>query len=148
MHRIRAVLIAGFIATIFTAGLAEARPAQDHCVTRVCKKQAKRAHRAHVSYLRASRKLRALRAYDGHRIAVTAPYRGWLASTRACESGSSGSYRANTGNGFFGAYQFTFSTWRSVGGQGWPHQAEPLEQDYRAVLALKAQGPGAWPVCG
>jgi hypothetical protein len=76
----------------------------------------------------------------------TAPYRGWLASTRSCESG--GNYYINTGNGFYGAYQFTLQSWAAVGGRGMPHNARPLEQDYRAVRLLHVQGRGAWPVCG
>src|SRR5262252_869195 len=78
--------------------------------------------------------------------AVTRPYRQWLRSTRMCESG--GNYRTQTGNGFYGAYQFTLQSWLAVGGHGLPSDAEPLEQDYRAVLLLHIQGRGAWPVCG
>ena len=76
---------------------------------------------------------------------ITTPYRGWLAGVRACESG--GNYGTNTGNGFFGAYQFTLSSWAAVGGWGYPHLAAPLEQDFRAVKLLHLQGPGAWPNC-
>jgi len=74
------------------------------------------------------------------------PYRGWLASVRWCESRNT--YTINTGNGFYGAYQFTVASWRAVGGQGMPHRASPPEQDYRAVRLLWLQGPGAWPICG
>lgn len=77
---------------------------------------------------------------------VTRPYSAWLRSTRMCES--DGRYTINTGNGFFGAYQFTLSSWRAVGGWGFPHHARPIEQDYRAVRLLHVQGRGAWPVCG
>lgn len=77
---------------------------------------------------------------------TTRPYRGWLASVRWCES--RGRYTINTGNGYFGAYQFTLRSWLAVRGRGMPHLAEPLEQDYRAVRLLWLQGPGAWPVCG
>jgi hypothetical protein len=73
-------------------------------------------------------------------------YRPWLRRVRQCESG--GAYTTNTGNGFFGAYQFTISSWRAVGGWGWPHRASHLHQDYRAVRLLHLQGRGAWPVCG
>jgi resuscitation-promoting factor RpfA len=80
---------------------------------------------------------------------ATRPYRDWLASTRACETrGQPAPYRTNTGNGYFGAYQFDLPTWASVGGRGYPHLAPPLEQDYRAVRLLHLQGAGAWPVCG
>jgi Transglycosylase-like domain len=74
------------------------------------------------------------------------PHRAWLRATRMCES--RGRYQTNTGNGFSGAYQFTLRSWRWVGGDGLPHEAEPLEQDYRAVLLLRRQGRSAWPVCG
>lgn len=80
------------------------------------------------------------------RRAAIAPYRPWLARVRACESG--GDYAINTGNGFYGAYQFTLQTWRGVGGRGMPHKAGRLEQDFRAVRLLHVQGRGAWPVCG
>jgi hypothetical protein len=33
----------------------------------------------------------------------------WLLALRTCESG--GNYQINTGNGFYGAYQFTIATW-------------------------------------
>jgi hypothetical protein len=77
---------------------------------------------------------------------VVRPYAGWLARVRACESG--GDYRAATGNGYYGAYQFLPATWFSVGGRVMPHQATRLAQDYRAVLLLRRSGAGQWPVCG
>lgn len=78
--------------------------------------------------------------------AETSPYRGWLYSTRMCESHDV--YSINTGNGFYGAYQFTIPSWERVGGQGLPNKAEPLEQDVRATRLLKLSGAGNWPVCG
>jgi hypothetical protein len=92
------------------------------------------------------RGLRHLERRRGQWRRTARPYRGWLARTRWCES--RGDYSIATGNGFFGAYQFTRSSWRAVGGRGLPHHAERLEQDYRAVLLLRRQGRGAWPVCG
>jgi hypothetical protein len=89
---------------------------------------------------------RAQRRLLAHWRRVAAPYRGWLAQVRQCESG--GNYRTATGNGFWGAYQFTLSSWRAVGGSGYPHLASPAEQDYRAVRLLHVQGRGAWPNCG
>lgn len=87
---------------------------------------------------------------QAHRRSVIRPFRAWLYRTRMCESG--GNYRANTGNGFYGAYQFVPSTWWAAGGRGMPHLAEPLEQDYRAVIWRKMIGdphtPAGWPVCG
>ncbi len=64
---------------------------------------------------------------------------------RVCESGNN--YRINTGNGFYGAYQFNLGTWRAYGGTGYPHQASPAEQDYRAKLLYRARGWSPWPAC-
>jgi len=71
---------------------------------------------------------------------------GQLAAIRACESG--GNYSTSTGNGFYGAYQFTRSTWESVGGTGSPAAASPAEQDVRATALLARSGSSPWPVCG
>jgi hypothetical protein len=65
---------------------------------------------------------------------------------RQCESG--GDYSTNTGNGFAGAYQFTPSTWASVGGSGSPAAASPAEQDRRAAMLYAREGSAPWPVCG
>lgn len=81
-----------------------------------------------------------------HKRATVRPYLAWLHRVAACESG--GRWYIDTGNGFYGGVQFTLSSWRAVGGRGMPHHASKLEQMYRAVLLLRAQGPGAWPVCG
>ena len=71
---------------------------------------------------------------------------GHLQAIAACESG--GNYSTNTGNGFYGAYQFTQSTWASVGGTGNPAAASPAEQDKRAAMLYAQQGSSPWPVCG
>lgn len=71
---------------------------------------------------------------------------GALAAIRSCESG--GNYSTNTGNGFYGAYQFTQSTWAGVGGSGSPANASPAEQDRRAAILYSRSGAGQWPVCG
>lgn len=75
-----------------------------------------------------------------------APPGGVLASIAQCESG--GNPSTNTGNGFFGKYQFTLSTWASVGGSGLPSNAPEAEQDMRAAMLYAREGPGPWPVCG
>ena len=71
---------------------------------------------------------------------------GHLQAIAACESG--GNYSTNTGNGFYGAYQFTQETWASVGGTGNPAAASPAEQAKRAALLYAQQGSSPWPVCG
>lgn len=68
-----------------------------------------------------------------------------LYALRVCESGND--YTANTGNGFYGAYQFSLRTWYGVGGEGYPHLAPPEEQDARAMYLLMHYGPQHWPIC-
>jgi transglycosylase-like protein len=63
-----------------------------------------------------------------------------------CESG--GDPTTDTGNGFYGKYQFTLATWASVGGSGNPAQASEAEQDRRAAALYAQAGPSPWPVCG
>jgi resuscitation-promoting factor RpfA len=67
------------------------------------------------------------------------------AKLRACESG--GRYNVNTGNGFYGAYQFHPRTWRGLGYPGLPHQAPPEMQDEAARKLQARSGWGQWPVC-
>ena len=127
------------------AMVAEYRPRFRFCNTRACdqralsRRQRRRVQARHKAQVRAERHAAKMRR-------VVAPYRAWLASTRACES--HGRYATATGNGFWGAYQFTLSSWRAAGGVGMPHHASRLEQDYRAVRLLHIQGRGAWPNCG
>lgn len=67
-----------------------------------------------------------------------------LACIRSYEQGSAG-YATDTGNGFYGAYQFDMPTWRSVGGSGNPAHASPAEQDDRAWALYLARGLQPWP---
>jgi hypothetical protein len=52
------------------------------------------------------------------------------------------------GGTFRGLYQFTFRTWRVMGGSGDPAAAPRSEQTWRAWLLLRRHGPRHWPVCG
>jgi len=67
------------------------------------------------------------------------------ARLRHCESG--GRYNVNSGNGFYGAYQFHPRTWRGLGFPGLPHQAPPEMQDEAARKLQARSGWGQWPVC-
>ena len=69
-----------------------------------------------------------------------------LEAIAACESG--GNPSANTGNGFYGKYQFSVETWASVGGSGDPAAASEAEQDMRAAILYQRAGSSPWPVCG
>ncbi|WP_199754096.1 transglycosylase family protein, partial [Amycolatopsis sp. WAC 01375] len=90
-------------------------------------------------------------AVTGLQIATTGsaaadPHGSHWAKLRMCES--SGRYNINTGNGYYGAYQFDLPTWRSVGGQGRPDQASPREQDYRALYLYRMRGWQPWECAG
>ncbi|WP_375501892.1 peptidoglycan-binding protein [uncultured Jatrophihabitans sp.] len=61
---------------------------------------------------------------------------------RICESGNN--YKINTGNDHYGAYQFDLSTWRSVGGSGYPQNASKAEQDARALILYRKRGWQPW----
>jgi hypothetical protein len=69
-----------------------------------------------------------------------------LQAIAACESG--GDPATDTGNGFYGKYQFSLSTWASVGGTGNPAAASEAEQDRRAAILYAREGASPWPVCG
>jgi hypothetical protein len=64
---------------------------------------------------------------------------------RICESGND--YAINTGNGYFGAYQFSLGTWHGLGYGGYPQQASPELQDQAARSLQAARGWSAWPGC-
>src|SRR3990167_7089967 len=78
----------------------------------------------------------------------------WLYKLRMCES--HGNYQANTGNGYYGAYQFSASTWNSLHTEyANAHLAPPSVQD-RAVITntlrssggLATQHPGCYKKLG
>jgi resuscitation-promoting factor RpfB len=76
--------------------------------------------------------------------APTADGLNWTALAK-CESG--GNPRAVNPAGYYGLYQFSLSTWRSVGGSGNPIDASPAEQLSRAQALYARGGAGQWG-CG
>jgi len=68
-----------------------------------------------------------------------------FAKLRECESGDN--YSADTGNGYYGAYQFSLSTWQALGYSGLPSQAPPAVQDQAARRLQSEYGWGQWPAC-
>lgn len=64
----------------------------------------------------------------------------WLLKLRTCESG--GNYADNTGNGYYGAYQFSLGTWQRLGYSGLPSDASPSEQDQAIVQNTNRSGGG------
>ena len=70
---------------------------------------------------------------------------GVWAKLAQCESG--GNPATNTGNGFYGMYQFTLETWQSLGGTGYPHEADAATQTAMAKKLQAQAGWGQWPGC-
>ena len=66
-----------------------------------------------------------------------------LSRLRSCE----GSYTSNTGNGYYGAYQFDKRTWGKYGGYEVASDAPPSVQDEKAWQTYKARGWQPWPNC-
>jgi hypothetical protein len=104
-----------------------------------------RHHRHLHRELRSARRARAAARRAAARAASSTASPA-LEAIAACESG--GNPQTDTGNGFYGKYQFTLATWQAVGGSGNPAQAPEDEQDRRAATLLAQAGPGQWPVCG
>ncbi|HEX4540436.1 MAG TPA: transglycosylase family protein [Acidimicrobiales bacterium] len=69
---------------------------------------------------------------------------GVWACIRQHESG--GNYSASTGNGYYGAYQFSQQTWSGLGYPGSPASASPATQDAAAQKLQAQSGWGQWPV--
>jgi hypothetical protein len=68
----------------------------------------------------------------------------WL-RLRECESGNN--YAENTGNGYYGAYQFSQQTWDNLGYPGRPDLESPAMQDAAAQKLQQEAGWGQWPAC-
>jgi resuscitation-promoting factor RpfB len=78
------------------------------------------------------------------------PSSAWLVEAK-CVHLKEGAWSANTGNGYFGGFQFAAATWRRVGGSvdpafahpgdpAFPFQASASEQLYRAWLLWQRSG--------
>ena len=108
-----------------------------------------------ITKKRIARQQRAARSATRQRLAPSAPKPVTAAARpgddtiwqrlRNCEAG--GRYDRNSGNGYYGAYQFSARTWRSLGYKGLPHQAPPGVQDEAARKLQARSGWGQWPAC-
>jgi hypothetical protein len=78
-------------------------------------------------------------------VGASEPMRVALHKLRICESGDN--YRADTGNGYYGAYQFAPRTWHSLGFHGLPDRAKPATQNLAARREHARDGWHAWPAC-
>ncbi|HEX9546354.1 MAG TPA: transglycosylase family protein, partial [Acidimicrobiales bacterium] len=89
-----------------------------------------------------------------HASTVGASFSSSLGGIWACirQHESGGNYATNTGNGYYGAYQFVLSTWRALGGTGLPSNAPASVQDAMAQKLQAQSGWGQWPatsrMCG
>ncbi|MDT7656060.1 MAG: resuscitation-promoting factor RpfB [Pseudonocardiales bacterium] len=77
-------------------------------------------------------------------VSASADGLNWAALAK-CESG--GNPRAVNPAGYYGLYQFSLSTWASVGGSGNPIDASADEQTARAQALYARSGAGQWG-CG
>jgi hypothetical protein len=147
LHERSSALAAAFVmtATLLASGPftqeAEAQPARRRGPSTGLTPHRSAVVRGHHARNRASRAGRALRV----RRAPALPAGDVWARLRQCESG--GRYDRNSGNGFYGAYQFLPSTWRSLGFGGMPHEAAPEVQDAAARKLQTRGGWGQWPAC-
>jgi len=64
---------------------------------------------------------------------------------RVCES--SDRYHINTGNGYYGGYQFNLRTWHGLGFRGYPHRARAATQDKATIKLHNQRGWKPWPAC-
>jgi hypothetical protein len=87
----------------------------------------------------------ALVAYYVETYYVQPYYLEEFAELRQCES--SDNYQTDTGNGYFGAYQFDEETWLGLGYSGYPNEASPSVQDQAAEQLQAQRGWEPWPTC-
>ena len=64
---------------------------------------------------------------------------------RVCES--SNRYHINTGNGYYGGYQFDQRTWRGLGYKSRPDRSAPRFQDAATLKLHNKRGWAPWPSC-
>jgi hypothetical protein len=67
----------------------------------------------------------------------------WLAQAR-CVHLKEGPWKANTGNGHFGGFQFSARTWRRVGGGADPSFAHPGDPAFPFAATAQEQLYRAW----
>ena len=109
------------------------------------KKQRRVARKAHIRVKHVKRYNIKWREAKQIRKAKRWAKTGKVRSVRRCESG--GRYRINTGNGYYGAYQFAAGTWRGVGGTRYAshaHKAPKFAQDHMAWRLWTRSGWGPW----
>lgn len=124
-------------------GLADAKPVGLTPLNRPVRRFHQAIH-AHVRAIRAAERKRRREMFATLPGGVS---QATLEAIAACESGGDPTIVSADGS-YRGKYQFSFSTWASVGGSGDPAAASEAEQDYRAALLYASAGSSPWPVCG
>lgn len=81
--------------------------------------------------------------YRSASVSKPAPSGDVFARIRMRESG--GNYATNTGNGYYGAYQFDVGTWGGYGGYKYASDAPPAVQDAKAAETYARRGCNPWP---
>lgn len=77
----------------------------------------------------------------------------WFVQQALCVHSHEGSW-TDTGDPFWGGMQFMLGTWERAGGSGYPSDASPEEQIYRAYVIYRSDGNSwqEWPntsrMCG
>ncbi len=80
---------------------------------------------------------------QGKVVTGSAPSGDILSRIRMRESG--GNYATNTGNGYYGAYQYDAGTWNNYGGYRVASDAPPAVQDAKAAETYARRGCNPWP---
>lgn len=81
----------------------------------------------------------------GVQLGFTGAFQEALARLRTCEAG--GNYTRNSGNGYYGAYQYDISTWANYQGYARADLAPPEVQDQKVYETYKRRGWQPWPGC-
>jgi hypothetical protein len=116
--------------------LAPLHQAQAEAAAQAARLQAEAAARAKAAVQAAAQKAA---------VAVVIPTGDVWERLRLCEAG--GNYARNSGNGYYGAYQYSLSTWGNYLGYARPDLAPPAVQDARAQQTQAARGWSPWPAC-
>ncbi len=115
-------------------------------VTRRAVKRFQREHDLKADGLLGPKTLKALGIAADDQQVASAALDPRLAAIAQCESG--GDPQAMSADGrYYGKYQFSLTSWRSVGGKGNPAKAPEAEQDRRAAKLLARDGTAPWPNC-
>ena len=131
---------------------AEARRAARAAAHRAARAAARRAARraAHrAAALAAQRQARKAHKAPSTSSAPAQPSGAGLSGVWACiaQHESGGNPAANSGNGFYGAFQFTLASWQAAGGPAGLPSNYPLSVQLHYAEVLQARsGWGNWPV--